>query len=591
MSENMPDTPAQKDEVTEVAVPSSLVQADGTDPEPDLSEVDFESLYSAVEQMANLLSDPSNLKNSIREKVEKKALPAEWNDIVEILPNAPLLQRVGEEWHWLFDINANPLQIPEAIAARTAKAAAAGMQPAPPQQGQVAYVEDQIREVNEVNAAIRSFTEERLTLEELGTELRLLPISPTYNSFQLCASSYHAHAGAGPMEQTYTSLTSDKSLIEEYTTRVRESIKAIKRTIFLAEFLGYEKLVFTAPPTQLSKSPTSRLRAEMMRLLATDLEFMRFSAPQIASMLAEFKNEFESNEQAISNEFQKIEPDVSLLDANWISQIQSRMNELYVPTGLAAPSRFDQNWLDLYFLNRAKALILHLRNKQNLKRLSLRDLRVLVSCILPSPGQPKEAPAIYGDPDNIPLLDYADALSATRMYPTETALFFALTLLVKLGFGKQIESFVFEAAGALGEESASDLLDAARANRHAGERVYLVLGGPPEQSVAVGNVNLVRTRKGEGSYAANWRLSRTHAVFPVFAGDTFHVTQPPHPKLNNSSLSGLEISVEIQDEGVPFGSFVGPQTLQGTLGSVTVGKPATLDEAVAVIKKNYAHPA
>jgi hypothetical protein len=80
-------------------------------------------------------------------------------------------------------------------------------------------------------------------------------------------------------------------------------------------------------------------------------------------------------------------------------------------------------------------------------------------------------------------------------------------------------------------------------------------------------------------------------VFPVFAGDTFHVTQPPHPKLNNSSLSGLEISVEIQDEGVPFGSFVGPQTLQGTLGSVTVGKPATLDEAVAVIKKNYAHPA
>jgi hypothetical protein len=533
--------------------------------------------------MVRLLSDPYRFKNSIREKVEKKALSAEWNDIVEILPNAPLLERVGQQWYWLFDINANPLQSPKEGATLAAKAA--GMQPAPPKQGQTAYVEAQIKEVEQVNAAIRYFTEDRLTLEELGTELRLLPISPTYNSFQLCASNYHAHAGAGPTEQAYASLTSDKSVIEEYAAGVRESVRAIKQTIFLAEFLAYEKHGFAR---LVQKSPTSRLRSEMMRLVAMDLDFIRFSAQQIGALLSEFDREFERNEGAISNEFQKIKQDASPLDENWISQIQSRMNDSYLQ---AAPDRAvseQQNWLDLYFLNRAKALILHLRNKQNLKRLSLRDLRILVSWTLPSPqGQPMEVPAIHGDPDDSPLRDYADALSAARTYVSESSLFLALTLMVKLGFGKQVQAIVPEVAGALGEDSVSDLLDAARANRRAGERIVLILGGQPETRIAVGNANLVGTRKGEGSYAANWTLSKTHAAFPVHVSD-LDAFRGPYPKLNKSLVFFLDISMEIQDEGVS--STVGSQGLQGSLGSfgqLAVGKPANLDDAVVVIKKYY----
>src|SRR5258708_2820084 len=106
MPENVPDAPIHDKEATEaVAVPSPLVQVDESDPVPDLSDEDFKDLYSAVQGMVHLLSDPSSFKNSIREKVEKKALSAEWNDIVEILPHAPLLQRVGQQWYWLFDIN------------------------------------------------------------------------------------------------------------------------------------------------------------------------------------------------------------------------------------------------------------------------------------------------------------------------------------------------------------------------------------------------------------------------------------------------------------------------------------------------------
>src|SRR5262249_41558067 len=139
----------------------------------------------------NLLSDPNSLKNGIREKIAQKTLSADWADIVEVLPDKPLLQRVGEEWHWLFDINANPLQIPNITSKPIEQPVA--MQPAPLQRSQVADAEAQIKEVEQVNAAIRFFTEDRLTLQELGTELRLLPISPTYNSFQLCASNYRAN--------------------------------------------------------------------------------------------------------------------------------------------------------------------------------------------------------------------------------------------------------------------------------------------------------------------------------------------------------------------------------------------------------------
>src|SRR5262249_26658817 len=163
----------------------------------------------------------------------------------------------------------------------------------------------------------------------------------------------------------------------------------------------------------------------------------RLSTSQIDSVLAEFKSEFEGNEQATSQEFQRIDQDSSPLDENWVTQIQRRMNELFAQEVPLIASADEPSWLDLYFRNRAKAIILHLRNKQHLKRFSLRDLRVLASWKLSSPqGQVSEVPAIHGEPDNIPLLDYADALSATRTYVGQSSVLFALTLLVKLGFGK-----------------------------------------------------------------------------------------------------------------------------------------------------------
>jgi hypothetical protein len=592
MFEEIPEGPAQTGEVNEPAgTTAPSTQREESDPVPDLSEVDFNSLYSAIEQMANLLCDPNSLKISIQEKIRQKTLPAEWNDLVEVLPDKPLLQRVGNEWHWLFDINANPLQIPDTTPKSAAEPAA--MQPAPPPQGEVAYVEALIKDVEQVNAAVRVFTEDRYTLEGLGAELRLLPISPTYNSFQLCATNYGANAGAGPTEQSYSSLSSDKSLIQEYATSVQNSLRALKRTIFLAEFLTYGRLSFPPIPGQPPPLPTSRWRSEMMRLLATDLDFARLSAPQIDSMLAEFKNEFESDERATSEEFQKIEQDTSPLDENWVSQIQGRINELF---GKAEPSvapsvasSDGQNWLDLYFLNRAKAFILHLRNKQNLKRLSLRDLRVLASWKLSfSPGPLSDVPAIHGDPDNIPLLHYAEALSATRAWAQGSSLFFALTMLLKLGFGKQVEALVFQFATELGEESAADLLEVTRSNYRTGERVFLILGGLPEQRVAVGGGDLVRSQKGEGSYAANWTLSKTHAVFPVHVSDLANVRM--FPNTNQPLVVGLEISMEIQDEGLSSSVF-GAQVLQGSLGSVAVGKPTNLDDAVALTKKIYPNSA
>jgi hypothetical protein len=587
MSEEIPEDPSLTNEATEAAVtPIPSAQLDESDSVPDLSEVDFGSLYSAIDQMANLLCDPNSLKNSIREKIARKALSGKWADVVEMLPDKPLLQRVGDEWHWLFDINANPLQIPDVTLKNGAKRAS--MQPTPSQPGQVAYTEALISGVERVNAALRFFTEDRLTLEELGTELRLLPISPTYNSFQLCATNYRANAGTGSIEQTYPSLASDKSLIQEFAASVSNAVRTIKRTIFLAEFLTYAKHSLSASPVQPPTSPTSRLRSEMMRLLATNLDFVQLTGQQIASMFAEFKSEFEENEQATREEFQGIDQDASSLDENWVAQIQGRIDELSVQTEPFTVSPDAQSWIDSYFITRAKAFTLHLRNRQKLKRLSLRDLRVLAYWKLPYPqGQLPEVPAIHGEPDNIPLLDYANALSATRSYPGRSSLVFALTVLVKLGFGKQVQALVFQFATTLGEESAADLMDAARASQHIGERVLLVLGGLPGQHVPIGSGGLMRTRKGEGSYAANWTLSKTHAVFPVHVTDIAGLL--PYPN-KDPLFFGMEISMEIDDEGVSPG-HIGAPALQGSLGSSMIGKPTNLDDAVAIIKTIYANPA
>jgi hypothetical protein len=553
------------------ATPNNSIHSDEGDSPPELSEADFGTLYSAIEQMANLLSDPDSFKNRLRGRIANKILPPEWADLVEILPDKPILQRVGEEWHWLFDFNANPLQVPN-VRPETAGQSAA-MQPAPLEPGQIAYAEAQIKEMERVDAAIRLFTEDHLNLENLGNELRLIPISPSYSSFLACAGNYRYNAGAGPMELTYPSLLSDKSQIQEYSANVRGVLRAIKRTIFLAEFLAYEKNP-PPPPPVLHVSPTPRARTEMMRLIAADLDFNTSTTTQIDSQLAELKSEFEPAEEAFHEQFVKIEQETSPLDPEWVRLLQNRMREVSQQTRPWGPiDRSD--WLDIYFFSRAKALVLHARNKQTLKRLSLKELRVVAV---------SDVPAFHGDPDNIRLLDYADVLAATTRSSNPSALAFTLALLAKLGFGKHVEALAFEFAPTFGEDLTADLIEAARSGQRAGERVVLILGGSSEERVPVGDKTLVRTRKGEGSYAADWKISNMHSVYPVHFSDM--KVGLPSPGVGGPLINRLGISMEIQDEGVQV-ALLGAMVRQGLLGSPGVGKPPSLDDAIAIVKNNY----
>jgi hypothetical protein len=534
-----------------------------------LSDVDFEGLYSVILQAANLLCDSGSLKASIRDKVTKKTFSVEWGDLVDMIPDSAILQRVGDEFHWLFDINATPLKIPEVRADATAKPAL--LQPAPVLQDPVAATLADIAEVEQVNEAVRQFTEERLTLEQFGTELRLLPLSPTYRSFEVSTSQYRANAGAGPVEQTYPSLTSDKTLIQSYAATVRASLKAIQRLIFLAELLAQERQLYSTPGNS-SASPGSLLRSEMLRSLAKNLDFARLAMNQIDAMLREMGSEFAEGDETIRDLYAEIGADNSLsLDRNWPSAFGERLGR-YFTQAVPFVGRGTVDWLDNYVRGRTQAILLHLRNRQDLKRLSLGDLRVLASL--------RDVPAIHGDPDNMSMLDYADALTFTRKYPPIDGVALSLALLIKLGFGKQVGTVVLQHNIQLGS-AVSDLFEAARLNERTGERVLLVIGGAPDSRVSLGAIDLVDMRKGEGSYAANWTISPTHAVYPVHIGDVDNLLFSALPNGGPLVLS-LELTVEIHDLDVMTGVAM-PEIPSFKLP----GPPAarlTLDDAIAAAK-------
>jgi hypothetical protein len=206
-------------------------------------------------------------------------------------------------------------------------------------------------------------------------------------------------------------------------------------------------------------------------------------------------------------------------------------------------------------------------------------------------------PAFHGDPETIRLLDYANALAATKKYadsPVTTgspaldfsAPVFALALLAKLGFGKQVESLTFSSAPSFGEDLTADLAEAARTGRRSGERAILVLGGSSEERIPVGAQTLIRQQKGEGSYAAAWTISKTHAVFPIHMSDvpSFRFV---YESINDDLTHRLDFTVEIHDENLLPDLVIAPQLLQAALGTPIVGTPKSLDEAIANITKTF----
>jgi hypothetical protein len=567
-------------------LPAAVSAGSAADPEKNsnashlrLSDVDFDLLYAVIEQMAHLLSDRDLFKGNVSQKVAQKQLPREWTDVGEMLPGQPLLKKSGDEWHWLFDINANPLQLPP-IASVIAGPAA--MQPKAAEPGQVAFTESKITFVEAVEEAIRFYTDQRLNLDKLGTDLRLLAISPTYISFSMAASSYRASAGSGPMEQTYPSLTTDKALIEEYERNIRSALKSIKRTMFLAELLAWEKISGNA-------SPGTRTRDEMIKLIAADLDFNHLNAAQIDALLAEFKDDFEPDRQAARDAFERIALDDTPLSPAWVRQLEEELQILgkayysppYNAPGAAPISR---DLAEIYFAGRGRALIMHARDKRALKRLSFAELTA--RAVL-------ELPPLHGDPEMIRLLDYSDSFVATKSRSNKFAPLFELALLATLGFGKQIAAQVPLFAGPLsatvGEELTADLIEAAKSSRRSGERVMLVVGGSLEQRVLVGSQFLVQQPKGEGSYAAAWTMSKTHAVLPIHHSDIQYLGMfIPGPTYD--LVPSLELTLEIHDVGLTSIAPFNPQIPQALLGSPDFGTPTSLDDAIANVRKNFPLP-
>lgn len=560
----MPDDKAQPAPLAPTAssAPASL----DARPVPEISERDFKDLYNAVEDVARFLSDPAAFRSVLQDKINRKEFRAEWSPLIEMLPDKPVMIGTPAGWQWLYDFNGNPIAM-ETLASPASQL----LEPGAFQPGQVAYIQARIAIVNDANAAVTLFTEERLTLENLGNELRLLPIAPTFDSFSKAAENYRANAGDGPQENTYTSLTSDRDVIESYYRNLEKSLASIKRTLFLAEWLAKQRMPV----------PDSRTRTEMIGLIARELDFAVLNQAQIGGTLAQFRDEFER--YGVHLWFADLDRDEERLDERWA---QNTMAQL-LPAG-APPSDRVAN----YFLVRAKKLILHIRNRRPLPRLTLEELTARATT---------DVASFHGDPDSIPLLDYANALVSTATFPSVESLAFALALCAKLGFGRKLERLVHQVSGFLDPALAADLAEAARNGVHSGETILLVLADadvaqtsstlpPPPSPYVAGPAplgppwNLVPRLRGNPSLASQWKPSPTHAVLPI------HYTDAPflaylYPPTGMSIPTNLDFSLQLRDVNVPEPFEVAVPVISSRMKLPLASEFKTLDEAVATLRK------
>ena len=183
-------------------------------PGSQISEEDFKLLLEVVQQVAGFLQRPADLEKAVAERFNP--IPEDWLNILEMLPKEGVLVEQDGKMYWRYDYFGKPQTLPEAK-----RPEGVGLEPELQPEvrrlgATVSEVAEAIDRVREVENAVRQYTEERLNLDRLAVELRLLNTSPPHSAFAVSSGNYLGNVGLGPQEFGYPSLSTDRMVIEEF---------------------------------------------------------------------------------------------------------------------------------------------------------------------------------------------------------------------------------------------------------------------------------------------------------------------------------------------------------------------------------------
>jgi hypothetical protein len=513
---------------------------------PPIPEADIDLLLGMIRQMAEFLKDPVAFAKSVSEGPNPP--PEDWQDVSEMMARDPILGQQEGEWYWprdFFGIPQKPPQPPQSEQAVVASKAGDGKLGAT-----VLEVQGVIGKIRGIQSAVSEYTEERLNLDQLGSELRLLEISPDYVTFERTAQSYLANAGPGPEESQYASLSTDRLVLQQYHGMLDRCWPSVKWTFFIAQLLCIDEN---------HSASTTRDRNRAVRLIAEELDFSRLTTEQLLAMLTEFEHDLAEIDPSGQHHRAAFDAVMDIpLDEGWLRVLPLRVETeppLWTAAGFSAQ-------VSNYYRSRFKALILHLRNGKPLRRLTLSELATRF--------RTQVAP-FHGDPNAMTLATYADALFQAGPAAVIPAFEFVYACAVKLGFGPQISTMSLP----MSQEDALDLREAAERVIRSGERVLLILGKRPTTPIP---------GKREPSLAQTWTVSQRHAVFPVNSDFSWL------PDLNRLDFSLVLFEDTPPDtlEGWRKQGIIGPnakivelvKSREGKTGPLVV-QPKDLDDAVA----------
>lgn len=424
-------------------------------------------LQRSIGRLAQFMANPDSLYRAIRERYGAGgALPEQWQTLLESLPKSgPLLQFDGEKGKWLVDIFSSSPAVASAVGSETAVAPpsvpvvptqAAEPEPVVEVEGanppieanegqpdaaedgataedysmalqkavkpmkpitfvspeesvgqlQAAILRESIGTIQAIDREIRDMTEERLNLDRLATELRIIDISPPFEAFVLSARSVAEVLRHGQMSALDSASV---SVIHGYRENLRQASGPVLKTFFLAALLASSEGKLWDP----------RRLSAALRFLSTELEFSTHSTEQLDELLSNLLIEaFALRERGTSlvNEFPflaevTVSQEALKEAADQAPQFASRLTSIEDPSLL--------RWC---YGSRARKLIRHLRSGDRLPSMSFLELRLLYE---------GKVTRFSGDPNAITLGDYARALRAANAAGAED---FIMTVFLKLGF-------------------------------------------------------------------------------------------------------------------------------------------------------------
>jgi hypothetical protein len=498
--------------MTDTTLPDPPKNEEAQRPTP-VPQSDLRLLQKNLGRLAQFMASPDLLYQAIREKYGAGGtLPEQWQTLLELLPKSgPLLEVSGESGKWLVDIHsaappvvqaaAPPVAPPQgesqALSAapaepkevgldEEAKAAADPLEgvpyipvyiPEPPRMvapaaqksvtdgipaastaaapafapNQNESILDSIRNIQAVDQEIRNMTEERLNLERMASELRVIDISPPFEAFrsnaQFVTDALRQFPNSPPDPARVL-------ILNQYQDNLTRGTGALLKAFFLAA-LG---------ASSDGRIMNARGLTSTLRFLSTELEFASQSTDQINKMLDDLAlsaSPLEGAQASLLEQFRSLSG-VSLEPQALRNAVSSGQQ-----LGSLLPSLGDPGIVRFTYSKRARDLILHLRSGGRLQPLDQTDLRLLYA---------GKITRFSGDPNMLSLGDYARALSGADAVGAEG---FIMTVFLKLGFVGYVQKTLKETdiRAQIDPELWQDLVEqAGLAKEPTGGRVLIVTG-------------------------------------------------------------------------------------------------------------------